>query len=194
VVHAAEQESLVAARGTRESPIKKAVLAKYTRGLMRLIERQDGSIAEQLLAFWEEHQGRVESDEALAAVMSQLQPIAEMLERLRSTPGFDVDAMKAKLGESEDRSLSVRRPGVYLERALRGARQRNLDRNSKRSDLVDLHHVQYLPYVDVFTTDKENVAALSPLLANATLRRSGKLLRNRNLARVTEELVRLGGG
>jgi hypothetical protein len=82
-VHDAEQHSLLAARATRDQPIKKRVVDKYMHGLISLIGDQDGPSEDQLLALFEEHNGPVESDEARVAILSQLRPLATALAGLR---------------------------------------------------------------------------------------------------------------
>lgn len=115
--------------------------------------------------------------------------LAEAMTVLRGALGdVDPEQVLAMIRDMAEPGLATTKPGVYMQRSLRDARRRDLGRNSKRSDLVDLRHVQYVPYVDIFTTDKENVAVLSPVLAKWQWRRQAKVLRNRNLDRVIEEV------
>ena len=57
--------------------------------------------------------------------------------------------------------------------------------------MVDIQHVQFLPYVDVFTTDRENEAILRPELANIRRLRASVLVRTRQLDTVADEIDRL---
>ena len=190
IVREAEQASLEAARATPR-PFKKAEFEMYVQVLVGVITGTNGIDAGDLLRFWEERNGRAESPETRDAIIGQLQPIAEMLKQLRVTfPDLDGDDLIKMVRDNEDPRLALERPGIFFQRALRNGRRQNVTRNSKRSDLVDLQHVQFLPYVDVLTTDRENVAVLVRALPQARCGRSAKLMRNGDLNGVIMELRR----
>ena len=118
--------------------------------------------------------------------------MADMINQLRELcPEIDGDTLMALVLQNEDPDLHNVAPGLFLQRALRNAKRRNIDRNSKRSDLVDLHHVQFLPYVDVFTTDRENEAILRPLVPKVIRSRASHLLRVGRLDAVADAIEEL---
>jgi hypothetical protein len=186
VVHEAEQASLEAARTSRDVPLKKKDIELYLQVLVSMIRGKNGSTADELLGFWEAHNGEGLEPDTKEAIRSRLAPVADMLSQARDLwPEVDGDTLMAQVLQNEDPLLHQKAPGRFLQRCLRNTKRCNLDRNSKRSDAVDLHHVQFLPYVDVFTTDKENEAILRPLVPGLRRIRASRLLRVGRLREVS---------
>ncbi len=185
----AEQASLEAARDSSDVPMKKKDLEMYAQVFVSVIRGANGTSAEELLSFWEKKTGAPLAANVRAAIGSQLEPMAAMLKQLKvDFPELDGDDLMARVQGNEDPNLNKHAPGKFVQRALRNAKRTNITRNSKPSDLVDLAHVQYLPYVDFMTTDRENVSILKPLAAKVRQTRASRLLRVGRLRLVAEAI------
>jgi hypothetical protein len=118
--------------------------------------------------------------------------VAALLAQVKGQlPGLDLDFMTEQLKLWADPNLHERAPGLAAQRVLRNGKRRNLDRNSQRSDMVDLHHAQYLPYVDIFTADRQNAALLRPHLDLLRRHRASRLIRVGRLMEVSDTIAEL---
>lgn len=188
--HKAEQAGIVAARATRDTPMRKSDIAMFTNEVVSLLTAHHAVSDEHVTRLWEKRHGSSASEEDRRQVVALAGSVAETMNTVRSVVGhIDPERLLAIIRDLPEPGLATTKPGTYMQRCLRDARRRDLGRNSKRSDFVDLRHVQYVPYVDIFTTDKENVAVLTPILAK--LQRHARVLRNRCLERVIDEVKAL---
>jgi hypothetical protein len=192
MVHVAEQAGLEALRSTRETPIKGTDFDMYLRIILTLTRVKGGITAEEALAFWEREKGLKLDPETREAIRLQLEPLATMLMAVRAMwPELDDEALVQQVKLGADPNLHERAPGRYAQTVLRNAKRRNLDRNSRASDMVDLHHAQFLPYVDVFTTDRENESILRRHLPQIRKRRASILVRVGRLDAVADAIERV---
>lgn len=198
MVHEAEQASLEAMRASRATPIAGKDKRVYVDALVSVVTSGDpramSNLIDELIDLGEKQQ-EVEIDPAVrAAIHDQLVPVVEMMKQAKDMyPELDTNALLQHMRNTIDPSLHETSPGQYAQGLLRQAKRRNVGRNSKRSDPVDLEHVLYLPYVDVFTTDRENVSILQKELPKIRKVRASILVRAGRLEVVADEVERLAG-
>jgi hypothetical protein len=75
-------------------------------------------------------------------------------------------------------------PGRWLSTMLAANRYRNIGRTPSRSDSIDLMHCTFVPYVDIFTCDRQAFAALTPHLGSVKGTRAPRVFRNGQLGDV----------
>jgi hypothetical protein len=195
-VYEAEQAGLEALRATRGVPLYGKNHEFFLQILITITRGQNATTVDEAIAFWEARGLQIDPT-ARDVVRAQLESYGEMLRQLRAQfPELQNDAtvtasLRNALRAALDPDMHERAPGLYAQALLRKRKRANLDRNSRRSDMVDLMHVQFLPYVDVFTTDRENESILRPELPRIRKERASVLLRTRQLEAIADEIERL---
>jgi hypothetical protein len=136
---------------------------------------------------------------SLPAFMKSLGEAGGTVEQFAKTavrPGgarSDLTYAGIKGGEERWTAIAPRvAPGTYLASQLRALRRGNLTREIKDSDGADLEHVTFLPYVDLATSDADNVARLSKHLQVARMRPGFALFPNGRVDDVLAAIGRLG--
>jgi len=81
-----------------------------------------------------------------------------------------------------------RSPGHWLSNQVSGAHRRNILRDPRASDGLDLMHVSHFPYVDVATCDRTTFAAVEPSIRSGIGPRSPRIFRNAELRLLIEHI------
>jgi hypothetical protein len=131
------------------------------------------------------------SDADRALIKETVRPMLDMLRHLAplmAEGAIDRIEVTRQIGVGPGDS-----PGRWLAQKLVSNRLRNVGRNPQRSDVVDLFHATYYPYMDVATCDRQAHDALLPFLDEVRGSRAsrGQLVRNGQLATVVECLEQL---
>ena len=105
--------------------------------------------------------------------------------------GESGEDLRRSMLERQDPTLAAERPGTMLRLQLSRAQEADTRRNPRLSDLVDRGHLNYLPYVDLMTTDRDNLKRLGPHLSTFRRRRRAVLVANRSLTDVSLRLLQM---
>jgi hypothetical protein len=146
----------------------------------------------EIIEYWQSQLGIVLStaereviERALTALSEQLQPLQQL-----AVDSTIVDReLKRWAAAMQDPEIY---PGSMIAHKLAWELPRQGNRTRLRSDLVDIEHVSYLPYVDVATCD----GAVINMIRQHTARNSGprkfRILRSGHVADVIKEIRNLG--
>jgi hypothetical protein len=153
---------------------------------MTFVSLLDGEPPRDMTTIFEGHRrhcGVKVGDREREAILAELAPLVTFLELVQELPNLPDDwrtlaLLRVKLSH-EDYA-----PGARLSSQLHRGFVQNIRRRPLRSDVVDLIHVAYFPYVDVATCDRAAFPLVSRRLSGLKCPRSVKLFRNGQLLEV----------
>lgn len=191
VVHEAEQAGLEADRASKGQ----ALPDKELRSLLRVLVNGAGSGSDpvSILANLKQLEAFQHRDASiLEAQVESLLPILD--QALQALPDdLDDDEIMARAMDNHTPELGHAQPAHYLQRVLADEKRKDLQPTRKRkpSDMLDIQHAQFLPYVDVFTADKETINGLSRHENKIRKIRAARLVQVRKLGEVVASIREL---
>lgn len=166
-----------------------STLELFVQSAVTLIRGWAGDDISAIVSYWEAAGSFSPSPKDRVLIITQLSAIRAMLEPLRETIArdeIDMTTVLRRLGTIGTEPAAY--PGLRLMVAVGADKQHEVARHRQRSDWVDLDHVAHFPYVDVATCDAGTFHFVSIHLKNIETPRKVSVLKNGNLAQVTEAI------
>lgn len=166
-------------------------LASLNLGKKLLLEVMTADTKEESLrlaqAFIHKNRRKIatEQTDEMLQVVERMWSVREQLEPLGIwTPDVLTDALtKAEVAKAGERPIG-KHVGVLVDQR----RRAQLDRRYQSGDLADRNHVEYAPYMDIYTGDHDICTWLVEWRSKLTYERPVVPISNRNLRKVVEEL------
>jgi hypothetical protein len=146
-------------------------------------------------AFLHRNRREIPSERHETMLQSLVQsPIWNLRQQLRALGAWNQTTLADAVYKRDVRPASGEHVGEHLGILVDQRRRRLRDRSVQDGDLADRHHVEFAPYVDVFTGDKDVCAWLDEWRSKIPYERSVRAIKSNHLETVIDALNALHGG